>query len=121
MGRAERGRALRVAVPLRRDERAALIGQAVPRLEDERLLTGKGRFTDDVVLERQAWCAFVRSPHAHARIVAIRNGQGPGVVAVLTGEDWVADGLGAIDHVPNPLETLDITRKAFDAPLERPH
>jgi carbon-monoxide dehydrogenase large subunit len=98
-----------------------LIGQSVPRLEDERLLTGKGRFTDDVVLERQAWCAFVRSPHAHARIVAIRKSQGPGVLAVLTGEDWVADGLGAIDHVPNPLETLDITRKAFDAPLERPH
>jgi carbon-monoxide dehydrogenase large subunit len=98
-----------------------LIGRPVPRLEDERLLKGAGRFADDEVLERQAWCAFVRSPHAHARIVAIRKTPNPGVLAVLTGDDWVADGLGAIDHVPNPLETLDITKKAFDSPLERPH
>jgi aerobic carbon-monoxide dehydrogenase large subunit len=98
-----------------------LIGQTVPRLEDDRLLTGKGRFTDDFTLDGQVWCAFVRSPHAHARIVEIRRTPSPGVLAVLTGEDWVTDGLGAIDHVPNPLETLDIAKKAFDAPLERPH
>jgi aerobic carbon-monoxide dehydrogenase large subunit len=96
------------------------IGAPLPRLEDDRLLTGKGRFTDDEALERQVWCAFVRSPHAHARIVSIDRSAAH-CIAVLTGADWIGDGLGAIDHVPNPLETLDVTRKAFESPLERPH
>ena len=48
------------------------IGQALPRVEDERLLTGRGRYTDDESYDGQLWCAFVRSPHAHARIGEIR-------------------------------------------------
>ena len=44
------------------------IGQPIRRLEDVRLLTGKGRYQDDQTLHRQTWCVFVRSPHAHARI-----------------------------------------------------
>jgi carbon-monoxide dehydrogenase large subunit len=72
------------------------VGQPLRRFEDPRLLTGRGRFQDDVVLPRQAWAVFVRSPHAHARIDAIdvaAAAQAPGVVAVFTGADYARDGL----------------------------
>ena len=81
----------------------ALIGWPVPRTEDERLLTGRGCFTDDVNLPGQAYAAMVRSPHPHARIVSYDTAQAsarPGVIAVLTGADFHADGLGRIPHVP---------------------
>ena len=100
------------------------IGQPLPRVEDDRLLTGRGRFTDDEREQRQAWCAFVRSPHAHARITAIRAtsaARAPGVLAVLTGGDYLADGLQPIDHVPNPLDMHDISKRAFDDPRQWPH
>jgi carbon-monoxide dehydrogenase large subunit len=73
------------------------IGQPVRRKEDARLLTGRGTYTDDVNREGQAWMAVLRSPHAHARIRAIETGAAraaPGVLAVLTGHDAAADGLG---------------------------
>ncbi len=72
------------------------VGQPVRRYEDLRLLTGRGRYQDDVVLPRQTWCIFVRSPHAHAKIGAIDTAAAlasPGVVAVYTGADYNADGL----------------------------
>ncbi len=72
------------------------IGQPVRRLEDVRLLTGKGRYQDDQTFPRQAWCVFVRSPHAHARIRAVDTdaaSRASGVVAVLTGEDYARDGI----------------------------
>ena len=100
------------------------IGQPLPRVEDDRLLTGRGRFTDDETEARQAWCVFVRSPHAHARIAAIRTtaaSAAPGVLAVLTGADYAADGLQPVDHVPNPLDMHDITKRAFDNPKQWPH
>ena len=81
----------------------ALIGRPVPRKEDERLLTGRGCFTDDVNLPGQAYAAMVRSPHPHARIVSYDTAQArarPGVIVVLTGTDFHADGLGRIPHVP---------------------
>jgi carbon-monoxide dehydrogenase large subunit len=113
-----------VAVSLRRDERGAIdttyIGQPLPRLEDARLLTGRGRFTDDLRLEREAWCAFVRSPHAHARICSI-NALEASCLAVLTGGDYVSEGLRPIDHIPNPLDAHDVRKKAFTEPLEAPH
>ena len=59
-------------------------GAPVQRVEDERLLRGKGRFTDDID-EGALECAFVRSPHAHARITAIDVSaarDAPGVFAV---------------------------------------
>src|SRR6516165_256322 len=74
------------------------LGQAVPRTEDPRLLTGRGRYTDDLVLPRLAHAHVLRSPHAHARIrsIDIRAAQEmPGVLAVLTGEDWSAEKFGA--------------------------
>ena len=76
------------------------IGQPVTRKEDARFLTGRGRYVADIDLVRQAHAVFVFSPHAHAVIRAIDKAaaeQMPGVYAVLTGEDWAADGLGTID------------------------
>jgi carbon-monoxide dehydrogenase large subunit len=72
------------------------VGQPLRRFEDQRLLTGKGRFQDDVALPRQAYAVFVRSPHAHAKIrgidIAAAAGA-PGVLAVYTGADYQNDGL----------------------------
>ncbi len=73
------------------------IGQSVPRSEDDRLLRGRGRYTDDIVLPRQAVLHVLRSPHAAARIRAIDVAAAraaPGVLAVLTGADADDDGLG---------------------------
>ena len=75
------------------------IGAAVTRREDRRFLLGKGRYTDDIQLPEQSWAVFVRSPHAHAAIRSIdaaRALAAPGVLAVLTGDDVAADGLGGI-------------------------
>jgi aerobic carbon-monoxide dehydrogenase large subunit len=79
------------------------IGRPVARKEDARLLTGQGRFSDDVNLAGQAYAVMVRSPHAHARIRAIDAAAAlamPGVIAVLTGADAIADGLKPIPHRP---------------------
>jgi aerobic carbon-monoxide dehydrogenase large subunit len=76
------------------------IGQPVARTEDPRFLTGRGRFVADIDLVRQTHAVFLFSPHAHARIRAIDKSaaeQAPGIHAVLTGQDWVADGLGTLD------------------------
>jgi len=75
------------------------IGASVVRREDHRLLTGTGCYADDVNLPGQAYAVFVRSPHAHADIVAIDVATAasmPGVVAVFTGADLVAGGLQPI-------------------------
>ena len=53
------------------------VGQPLRRVEDRRLLTGKGRYQDDQTFHRQTWCVFVRSPHAHARIRAIDTTAAP--------------------------------------------
>jgi carbon-monoxide dehydrogenase large subunit len=72
---------------------ANLIGQAVKRREDYRFLTGAGQYTDDVQLANQTYAYFLRSPHAHAKITAIRKDtalKAPGVVAIFTGDDIAA-------------------------------
>ena len=79
------------------------IGEPVPRKEDVRFLTGRGRFSADVIPDNAAHAAFVRSPYAHARIRSIDASQAlaaPGVLAVLTGADLVADGMQPIPHAP---------------------
>jgi carbon-monoxide dehydrogenase large subunit len=84
----------------------SMIGKSIPRKEDFRLLTGRGRFSDDVNIHGQAYAAFVRSPHAHARITGIEAAAAlatSGVLAVLTGADATADGLSGISH--NPLHS----------------
>ncbi len=73
------------------------IGQPVSRFEDPRLLRGQGRYIDDVNMYGQTRAVFLRSAHAHARILAVRVDAAramPGVVAVYTGADYAADGLG---------------------------
>jgi carbon-monoxide dehydrogenase large subunit len=75
------------------------IGAPVRRKEDQRFITGAGRYTDDLNRPGQAHAYFLRSPHAHASILSIdaASARGmPGVVAVLTGEDLVADGIGGL-------------------------
>ncbi len=74
-------------------------GQSLSRKEDGRLLTGRGRFTGDIDLPRQAHGHVLRSPHAHADICAIDTSaaqRAPGVLAVLTGADIEAAGLGPL-------------------------
>jgi carbon-monoxide dehydrogenase large subunit len=76
------------------------IGQPVTRKEDPRFLTGRGRYVADIDLARQAHAVFIYSAHAHARIRSVDKTaaeQMPGVYAVLTGDDWAADGLGTLD------------------------
>ena len=73
-----------------------MIGEAIFRLEDRRLLTGAGCFTDDIALDGQAFAAFVRSPHAHAEIVSTEGARAaglPGVLGVWRAEDLLADGV----------------------------
>ncbi len=75
------------------------IGQPVRRKEDLRFLTGRGRYVDDITLENQAYACMVRSAYAHAEVIKVDTseaGKAPGVIAVLTGRDWDADGLGPI-------------------------
>lgn len=79
------------------------IGQPVPRREDLRLIQGQGCFSNDINLPGQAHANFVRSPHAHARIVSIDTSAAlalEGVIAVLTGKDVEADGLKSLPHRP---------------------
>ena len=74
------------------------IGQPVPRVEDPRFITGRGRYVDDFELPHQCHGVLVLSPHAHARIKSIDTAKAKaadGVLAVLTGADIVADKLGA--------------------------
>ena len=76
-----------------------LPGEPVRRFEDDRLLTGGGLFLDDCDLSDMARAVMIRSPHPHARIIATDTDQAlalPGVLAVLTGADYRADGLGLI-------------------------
>ena len=66
------------------------IGASVRRREDRRFLTGRGKYVPDIVLPRQLYAYFLRSPHAHAEIVSIDKAAAeasPGVVAIYTGED----------------------------------
>ena len=66
------------------------IGQPVKRVEDRRFLTGKGNYTDDIVLHGMVYAAFVCSNYAHAKIVSIdveKAKSMPGVVAIFTGDD----------------------------------
>ncbi len=108
------------------------VGQAIRRKEDPRLITGRGRYLDDISLPGMLWAALVRSPEAHARIVSIDSSaaaERPGVHAVFTGEDmadlaaplpmaWVPPGVevqnpphwplarGTVNHVGDPVAVV---------------
>src|SRR6202043_144401 len=91
-------------------------GQPVPRLEDQRLLTGKGQFIDDRPEEGALWLHVLRSPHAHAKIVSIDTKSAtemPGVAAVYTGADLIADDIGT-------LPTLLVFMRPDGSPMTAP-
>lgn len=75
------------------------VGQPARRVEDVRLVSGKGRYTDDISLPGQAYAVMVRSPHAHAKIAGIDAEDAkaaPGVIAIYTGRDAEEAGLGTV-------------------------
>ena len=72
------------------------MGHSVKRKEDQRFIQGKGTYVDDVHLPEMVYGQMIRSPYAHARIVAIRTEEAkklPGVLAVITGQDLEKAGL----------------------------
>ncbi len=87
------------------------IGQPLRRKEDQRLLTGKGRFSDDFSMAGQAHAAIVRSPYPHGRIVRVGTRRAvamPGVLGVFAGQDCLADKLAPIPHSPVPSTRYDM-------------
>ena len=108
------------------------IGAAVRRKEDQRFITGKGHYTDDINRPGQAYAYFVRSPHAHATVKSIDAKAAsamPGVCGVLTGKDLAADKIGNLicgwmvhskdgspmKMAPHPALALDKARHVGDA------
>jgi len=102
--------------------RGPFIGRGMPRFEDLRFVRGSGNYTDDVSAPQQAHAAFVRAPHAHARIVSIDASAArrrPGVLAVLVGEDYTGDGHIGMAHLPNPADANDVKIPTFATTPER--
>ncbi|MBX3503046.1 MAG: xanthine dehydrogenase family protein molybdopterin-binding subunit [Alphaproteobacteria bacterium] len=98
------------------------IGTELRRFEDARLLTGKGRYSDDVCLPGQAHAVVLRAPHAHARILGIDATAAralPGVLCVLTGAELIADGLQPIPHIPAAMSPPDIRLPNTDGSAHR--
>ncbi len=90
------------------------LSQPLRRIEDPRLLKGNGRYTDDISIPGQLHGYLLRSPHAHARLLSIDTSVAkgmPGVRAVLTGQDWLDDGLGEIPCAV-PLKNRDGSPRA---------
>jgi carbon-monoxide dehydrogenase large subunit len=99
------------------------VGRPLPRFEDNRLVRGAGRYTDDFSYPNQVYAAFVRSPYAHAEIVKIAGDatqRSAGVVAVLTGRDYLADGHTAIVHGALPTDAVNPREPAFRYPENPP-
>ena len=97
------------------------IGQPITRREDQRLLTGKGRFSDDVTLPHQTYAFVLRSPHAHADITRLDTTSAraaPGVVAVLTDADLAADNVKPIPPDFLFLGPIEVQRQLPDIILQ---
>ncbi|HEY1413437.1 MAG TPA: xanthine dehydrogenase family protein molybdopterin-binding subunit, partial [Rhodopila sp.] len=107
----------------------AVIGDAPLRREDARFVTGHGTYLDDIAFDGVTHAVFLRSPHAHARIVSIDMTEAlkvPGIVAILTAKEAAADGLGTLRPVnetnlqtnepfrfmPQPVIAADVVRYA---------
>jgi len=99
------------------------IGQPVRRREDLRLVTGRGRYSDDLNLPGQAYAVFVRSPYAHALIRSLDAAAAkaaPDVLCVLTSDEAKADRLNPLPHIANS-HPADISIKNKDgSPVVRP-
>ena len=96
------------------------VGQPVRRTEDPRLLTGRGKFNDDYIVDNAAHGYVLRSPHAHAEIVSIDTAaanSAPGVLGVFTGADLAADDIGGF---PGPPPFFAALTKPDGSPLSYP-
>ena len=108
------------------------IGKSVKRVEDQRFITGRGNYTDDMILPGQTYAYLVRSPYAHARVLGVdieAAKEAPGVVAVFTGHDVAKDGITGVPtgwqvnhksgedmkEPPHPLLVTDKVRHVGDA------
>ncbi|MGC1305188.1 MAG: xanthine dehydrogenase family protein molybdopterin-binding subunit [Caulobacteraceae bacterium] len=99
------------------------IGKPIPRVEDLRFVTGRGRYTDDFKLENACFACFARAPYAHALVRGIdvsAAAASPGVIAVFTVEDYLADGHKPMHHVPIPADAVDAKLPAFTRTPETP-
>jgi len=109
-----------------------LIGQSIKRVEDKRFITGKGKYTDDIVLPQMTHACIVRSHYAHAKVNGVDTtaaAAAPGVVAVFTGKDIADSGVGGVPcgwqvdfkngdtmkEPPHPLLVADKVRYVGDA------
>ncbi len=107
-----------------------MIGKSVKRVEDKRFITGKGQYTDDIILPNMTYAQFVRSPYAHAKVLGVDTSEAlahPGVVAVYTGADfaeingvpcgWQVDFKNGdtMKEPKHPLIVVDKARHAGDA------
>src|SRR5215469_273229 len=93
------------------------IGKSMPRREDARLLTGRGRYASDFNLPGQVYACLVRAPHAHATIEEIdfrEAAERPGAITILTGKDAMADGLRPIPHSPVPANPHEVPLRNRD-------
>jgi carbon-monoxide dehydrogenase large subunit len=93
-----------------------IIGHNIPRLEDQSLLRGEGRYVDDISFADMAHIAFIRSPHAHARILSINTGKAlshPALIKILTAADIAP-------LVSDPLLRVALPSPAFKQELHRP-
>lgn len=96
------------------------LGQPIVRREDQRFLTGRGRYADDTAPRDALAVLFVRSPHAHARLGGIDKAgalAAPGIVAIYTAQDLVADKVG---HLPTVSEIKDEAGNRHREPLHLP-
>jgi aerobic carbon-monoxide dehydrogenase large subunit len=114
------------ALPARHDDKrlemnAPLkLGQSIPRREDRRFLTGRGRYADNTAPSDALAVLFVRSPHAHARLIGIDKSTAlasSGVVAIYTADDLLADKVG---HLPAISEIKDAAGNRHREPLHLP-
>jgi CO/xanthine dehydrogenase Mo-binding subunit len=88
---------------------AKWVGQALPRKEENRLLRGRGRFSDDIKLREMLYLRFIRSPYAHAKIVSVDTSAAeklPGVVCALTGAEIVTQTQPFIEIGPDPFSRI---------------
>ena len=109
-------------IPYRRDPMNAplKLGHSITRREDQRFLTGRGRYTDNTAPADALAVLFVRSPHAHARIAGINTEAAlalPGVAAIYTAQDLVADKIG---HLPAISEIKDEAGNRHREPAHLP-
>lgn len=108
------------------------IGKAVKRVEDKRFVTGKGHYTDDIVLPNMAYAYIIRSPYAHAKILSIDSSAATakeGVIAVFTGKEFADAGIAGVPcgwqvnfkngdtmkEPPHPILAADKVRHMGDA------